>query len=423
MGLFSRSELPSLLAPPALPCISVLLPAFTDKNHRKGKTAQNQYQQQFQQAVNSVLQQLSPNNESDGTSSATADFLRAMEATQQQVARSNSYGAGDALTSGSLAIFYAPGFLRYYRLPGYLIESVKVSESFHLKPLLPLLTQGELFYVLAFGQSQVRLLQGSRQSLRPIGLQELPEALTAAMALDQVEPSICSERLIASRAIARPPVDDDLIEREVLLKQQMHQRCKQLAEQLDRFLKSQNVPLLLAGMPNLLSTYRALNPTSTMLNTSITGNLDTMKLEELHQQAWSRVQELVSSEREQALRQYQQAIQNGSASNHLGEIITKAINGKVKTLFISSSFQKWGKFNPYTWEVDVHCRPERGDIDLTQFAVEQTLLYGGSVYVMHPNQLASRNSTQALDQKTGTSKNDQGGTGAFETIAAIWRSK
>jgi len=47
---------------------------------------------------------------------------------------------------------------------------VVVSDRFHLKPLLPLLTGDGRFYILALSQNQVRLLQGTRYSVRGLYL-------------------------------------------------------------------------------------------------------------------------------------------------------------------------------------------------------------------------------------------------------------
>lgn len=160
-----------------------------------------------------------------------------------------------------------------------------------------------------------------------------------------------------------------------------------------------------------------------MLNTEIACNPGPMNLADLHGKAWNQVQVLVNSEREQAVRQYQQAVQVGSASNHLGDIITKAVNGKVKTLFIASSYQKWGRFNPYTWEVEVHWQSQVGDMDLTQFAVEQTLLHGGAVYVVCPEMPQPSSSAGHLSvDYSSAGKSSMHDKDLFSPIAAILRS-
>jgi hypothetical protein len=62
-----------------------------------------------------------------------------------------------------LAVFIGDNFLRYYRVPLPLEERVVTSHQFHLKPLLPLLTQDTRFYILALSQKQVRLLEATRE--------------------------------------------------------------------------------------------------------------------------------------------------------------------------------------------------------------------------------------------------------------------
>jgi hypothetical protein len=45
---------------------------------------------------------------------------------------------------------------------------VIVSERFHVKPLLPLLSGDGRFYVLALSQNEIRLLQGTRYSVEQV---------------------------------------------------------------------------------------------------------------------------------------------------------------------------------------------------------------------------------------------------------------
>jgi hypothetical protein len=64
--------------------------------------------------------------------------------------------------SDGLAIFISTNVFRYYCLPLNFEELVVVTDRFHFKPLLPLLTGDGKFYILALSQNDVRLLQGTR---------------------------------------------------------------------------------------------------------------------------------------------------------------------------------------------------------------------------------------------------------------------
>jgi hypothetical protein len=67
--------------------------------------------------------------------------------------------------SDGLALFVSVEMFHHYRLPFDFEELVVVTDRFHIKPLLPLLSGDGRFYVLALSQSEVRLLQGTRYSV------------------------------------------------------------------------------------------------------------------------------------------------------------------------------------------------------------------------------------------------------------------
>jgi hypothetical protein len=58
----------------------------------------------------------------------------------------------------------------HYHLLVTFVFNTEDSDRFHLKPLLPLLTGDGRFYILALSQNQVRLLQGTRYSVRGLYL-------------------------------------------------------------------------------------------------------------------------------------------------------------------------------------------------------------------------------------------------------------
>src|SRR3712207_1430007 len=84
-----------------------------------------------------------------------------------------------------LAIFVASGVCHYYRLPLSFQELVVVTDHFHLKPLLPLLTGDGQYYVLALSQQDVRLLECTRYSVREIELEDVPKSVDEALQYDE----------------------------------------------------------------------------------------------------------------------------------------------------------------------------------------------------------------------------------------------
>ena len=56
----------------------------------------------------------------------------------------------------------------------------------------------------------------------------------------------------------------------------------------------------------------------------------------------------------------------------------------------------WGGFDPDTMSVDLHPEPEPTDEDMLDFAAIHTLLNGGTVYAVEPEQLPEQAPAAAI---------------------------
>lgn len=106
-----------------------------------------------------------------------------------------------------LAVFAAVGFFRRYRVPSRLDEMVVVSHRFHVKPLVPLVTGDSTFFLLALSQNQVRLFEGTRDTISEIDLEGVPPSLAEALKYDDPQNSSgttrASTRTISSGSSGR----------------------------------------------------------------------------------------------------------------------------------------------------------------------------------------------------------------------------
>ncbi len=92
--------------------------------------------------------------------------------------------------SDGLAIFISDNLFSYYCLPLDFPKLVVVSDRFHLKPLLPLLTGDGQFYILALSQNQVRLFQGTRYKVKEVELEDVPTSIAEALKYDDPEKNL-----------------------------------------------------------------------------------------------------------------------------------------------------------------------------------------------------------------------------------------
>lgn len=291
-----------------------------------------------------------------------------------------------------LAVFIADNFLRYYRLPLTVEELVAANDSFHLKPLMPLLTGDGRFYILALSQQQIRLFEGTHYSINEVHVKNLPESLDEALQYDETaregqfrigtsQGNTGAGTSGAGSFHGQGSPDRDDHKRDIL------QYFHQVNGVLQEFFGDQTVPLVLVGVDYLLPIYRDANTYPHLLEEGITESPKVMKPEELHAQAWAIVQPYYTQAQQTAVDHYQELANTEKATTTLNDVIPAAYYGRVEQLFVAVGEQQWGKFNVEANELDLHPDEEPGDEDLLNTAAIQTLLNGGTVYAVEPEKV------------------------------------
>lgn len=369
MNLLSIDELKTLIETEGT-CVSVYMPT-----HRMGTETQ-----QDRIRFKNLMRQAEEHLIASGIRGQDArDLLeRAKELDDYQFWQHQSDG---------LAIFVSNNVFSYYSVPLNFAELVVVSDRFHLKPLLPLLTGDEQFYVLALSQNQVRLLQGTRYSISEVELENVPQSIAEALKYDDPEkqfqfhtgtPQASGDR--AAMFHGQGAGNDD--EKDNILRY-----FRKVDEGLQELLKNQRSPLVLAGVEYLLPIYKEANNYPQLLDEGITGNPDELKAEELHEQAWKIVQPYFEQAEQAVVNRYQELAGTGQTANNIEEVISAAYYQRVDSLFVAVGLQQWGLFDPDINKVYLHQEQETSDEDLMDFAAIHTLLNGGTVYAVEPEKV------------------------------------
>jgi hypothetical protein len=294
--------------------------------------------------------------------------------------------------SDGLAIFIANGVFRYYCLPTSVNELVVVvSDRFHLKPLLPLLTGDGKFYLLTLSQEdEVKFFEGSRFSLQELEVENMPKTLNEALHYDGpdqgIEQRIATSRGGTNNSFQQPGTfhgqgNDGAKQNDIL------QFFHRLDESLHDTLRNQKAPLILAGVEYLLPLYQDANTYPHLLPEGITGNQKISQPEDLHAAAWQIVEPLFQQAQQQAVEHYRELNGTDKISHNLEETVPAAYYGRVEQLFVAVGVQQWGKFDPDANQIQVHTDAQPGDEDLLDSAAIQTLLNGGTVYAVEPDQV------------------------------------
>ncbi|MBN1562667.1 MAG: hypothetical protein JXA10_02430 [Anaerolineae bacterium] len=284
--------------------------------------------------------------------------------------------------SDGLAVFIAPDAFHSYRLPVAFDELVVAERGFHIKPLLPVLSNDGRFYVLALSQDQVRLLEGTRHSVNEIEVASVPGSLVEALQYDR-EGRVQMRAASGGQGAVYQGAGEEEAKQEILRYFQMVDRG------LHDVLAEEKVPLVLAGVDYLLPIYHEANTYNHLLAKGITGNPESLSAKDLHKRAWGIVEpHFAQAQAEQRDLYFELAgREDERASNVLKTTVRAAVEGRVATLFVASGVQKWGVYRAHSHKVHVHPTQQPGDQDLLDVAAAQTFASGGLVFAVAPDQV------------------------------------
>ncbi len=291
-----------------------------------------------------------------------------------------------------LAIFVSPQVFRYYSLPVEFQELVVVSDQFHLKPLIPLINNDRRFYILALSQNDVRFLEATAYSVKEVQVENMPHSLDEALNYDETAKEgqfrIATSKGGTSNSFTQPGSfhgqgSPDRDEHQEQILQFFHAVDDALHEKL----RNRKAPLVLAGVEYLHPIYKEANTYQHLVAEGITGNPEILKPEELQAQAWQIVEPIIHQEEQQAMERYQELAgsHTGKASCDPKEIVPAAYFQRVDALFVPVGKQLWGEFDPDNMTVYLHPEAEADDEDMLDFAAIHTLLNGGTVYAVEPD--------------------------------------
>lgn len=288
--------------------------------------------------------------------------------------------------SDGLALFLADGDMRGYRLPQRFDELVLVQDRFHVKPLIPLISNDGNFNLLAISQNHVRLFEGSRDGLREMDLADIPENLREAVGYDWEERSLQFHTGAGPAGGGSPagrprqamfhghgePKDDAKEELEVFL--------RTVDDGIRRLIEDGQAPLVVAAVDYEIALYRRISKHSNLLEKGITGNPEHVPVHELHEKAWALVRPRFQQAVVEAAERYEELAGSGRTNSDPREVVPAAADGRVDTLFIPRGQRLWGRYDPEVRSVRREDGPGPGIDDLFDLAAIHTLTRRGTVY-------------------------------------------
>lgn len=294
----------------------------------------------------------------------------------------------------SLAFFLSSDLFLHYNLPVSMAELIVVTDRFHLKPLLPVLSRDERFYMLALSQNEVKLYAGTSLSIREVEIEGLPQGIDKALQADEPEKQVRFRSgggggdrgaMISGHGADIEDTKDNLL-----------RYFRQVDRVLKEFLKDEHVPLILAGVEFLFPIYREVNTYPGLLEENITGNPKRLTKEGLKKKGGALISQRYAREIETAVNLYQQSQGTGLTASNIKDILVAAHQGRVGVLFVPLGKELWGNFKSDSGRVTFSETAVTGGEDLFDLAAILTYVNGGSVLALPPEDIPDGLSIAAL---------------------------
>jgi hypothetical protein len=289
-----------------------------------------------------------------------------------------------------LAAFLSASGLRSFRLPIAFDELAVVGERMHVKPLLPLFTGTGRFYILALSQNSVRMLQATAQRVSEVDLDGVPGSLAEALKYDETEKS---HQMRTPVGFGGPAIGHG---HEIDEKDRIKRYFQQVNQGLHAYLREAHAPLVLAAVEFLMPIYREVNSYPMLVAEGIVGNPEGVGLDELARRGREVVAPLFRQAQADAVARYQALAGTGGTASSVAEVLRAAAEGRIDVLLVASGKYLWGRFDPASLAVELTDGADADGEDLLDLAAVETLLRGGSVFVVSPEEIPADSAVAAV---------------------------
>ena len=290
--------------------------------------------------------------------------------------------------SEGLALFLAPDFFRYFRLPLNFHPMVTAAGHFHLKPLIPILSGDGRFFILAISQNAIRLLDCTRDSVAQVDLPpEMPRSLDLALMVEDLQSSLqvhtpapsfgAQGRDRAGIFHGHGSASDKRV-----AKKRIAEYFQIVDRNLAKVLNGKRAPMILAAVDFLHPIYQSVTSYGRLMEPGIEGNPDRSSAQQLHRQAWEILRPSFERDRQTAMDRLDVLSDTNRVSRDIRQILPAALAGQVDVLLVAEKQHVWGRYDRELNELEIHDERESGDQDLLDLVAVSAWLHKGAVYMV-----------------------------------------
>jgi hypothetical protein len=377
MTLITKKEIAELHDVNQEICISIFIPT-----HRAGKKV-------LQQEDTLMLKnQLKEVKSKLGKKGFHSNDISKMTAPVQELIDNSSFWREQ---SDGLAIFLADGFSKIYTLPVYFKEFSYISNSFYLKPLMPMFVGDGDFYLLMLERSNVKLYECTHHSITEIIIEDLiPATKQDRVGYDYEQKNLqfrtgqagTGQAMYHGQEAATGKRDNEI-----------KKYLRAINDGIAPLVREEKMPMLIAAQRPLFDTYREENTYPNLMEEFLNINFGDIDIYEAHELAWEMMAPVFDQKRKDKIALFNELQGTGKTAIGIDKIIPAAINGKVDSLFCENKADIFGNYKKENNVITVS-QSEEGDktISLMNVAAVKAFLNGGDVYLLDKEEMPNPNS-------------------------------
>lgn len=301
--------------------------------------------------------------------------------------------------SPGFAMFIAPGFFKYIKMPVEPIEELIVIEpTFYVTPLLPVMMCKDYFYLLVISKKCAKLFRADSWGMKIVQV-ELPQSIDEVKRHSGSDATTFRAGSSGSRASGasqegsyhgtgggNPDGKDNLLVYFEAVDDILWEKV----------LNKENVPLLLAGVEYEIPIYRNACNYRNVWPQALTGSREHQSTATLYQDAKAMMKPYFKQKVTKALALYMNNSTNGKTSSIAADVIPAAYYSQVSHLFVTKGEHIWGLFDEAANELVFHDTPGEGGEDLVDNAVVKTLTNGGEVFLLEKEEMPAETQMAAI---------------------------
>jgi hypothetical protein len=317
-----------------------------------------------------------------------ADVVNKMTAPVQELIDDSSFWREQ---SDGLAIFIADGFSKTYTLPIYFKEFNYISNSFYLKPLMPMFVGDGNFYFLMLERSNVKLYECTQHSFTEIIVDDLiPETKQDRVGFDYEQKNLQFRTGQTGTGQAMYHGQEAATGKR---KNEIKKYLRAINDGLAPLFREENMPMLIAAQRPLFDIYKEVNSYPNLLGEFLNINFGDTTIHEAHELAWQMMAPIFDKKRKDKIARFIDEQGTGKTAIGIDKIIPAAFNGKVDALFCENKSDIFGSYKEENNAFTVTQSEENDNtISLMNVAAVKTFLNGGEVYLLDKEEMPNPNS-------------------------------